>query len=280
MKRFWMIGTLGILGIVALGCSRNEAVSASTSTPGGDATSESSGSVPLVLVPAGAETLASGLAGDPEIVRLVTAFQEQGSDWESILEQLESGFELREVMPYLQQLLRTTDSEKAEWILDWISGRTSADILPALESCLGNPDEAVRLAAVNAASHVTSSSLAGFMEKAFRDQSERVRLTFFTDYEHQSEATLLRVWEKALVSPHHDVRDAGIGELELQSNHRSVEVLFSALDSPYPETRQEAQEALDFMLDRTFSNATEARQWWEQNRKRYSADLVLEVADP
>jgi len=222
------------------------------------------------------------VSGAPTLSKLqilVQSLQDPNSDWEAILDRLEAEFEIREVLPHLREVARSSDSTKVERVLDWIAGRTTEDIIPVLESCLGNPDEAVRLAAVNAASQVTTSGLVGLMEKVFRDPSAQVRLTFFNQYEHQSDAILLRVWEKALIAPHHDVRDAGIGELELQSNHRSVEVLFSALDSPYLETRAEAQAALDFMLDKEFSSGASARGWWKMNRQRFSTDLVPEAAE-
>ncbi len=207
---------------------------------------------------------------------LTDRFWKHPGEREAILERLEAEFYTRDLLPFLQELVKSGNDEWVGHAIDLLAGNTSGEILQVLESCLGHREEEVRLAAVSAASQVRTGDLPGFLEKAFRDLSPAVRLSFFHEQEGQTDALLMRVYEKALAAPHQDVRDAGMSELELMSNPRALEVLFGALDSPYAETREEARATIDFLIEQEFDSASAARAWWQANRRRFSADLVRE----
>lgn len=193
----------------------------------------------------------------------------------AILEEIEASHYGEELLAFVAKLLGLKDESLRLRAVDLLAGNTAAAILPILEGALADPSEAVRMNAVAAVAQVRDDAVVGYLGKVFEDGSENVRLAGLDVLENQTQDRKLKVLGRALQATHSDVQTAAIGTLQLESTAQSVEVLFDALDAADPEVRHEAQFSIDFLVDREFSSADEARTWWIENKDKFDRDLVL-----
>lgn len=211
-----------------------------------------------------------------ELEQLLQAFH-QTDDKDrrlDLLERIGEAFPGRELAAFAREVLALGDPDLSLAAVEMLSGNTSADILPALDDALASPSEEVRQAAAAAAGHVTNPKVVDFFGKVFDDPAEDVRLTGMSSLDEQRPAQRLNILDRALKSRHGDVQEMAIGDLQVESTRRSLEILFQALDSAVPEVREEARFVVEFLIEQEFSNASEARAWWSQNRQRFDNDLV------
>lgn len=193
----------------------------------------------------------------------------------AILEEIEASRYGEELLAFVAKLLGLKDESTRLRAVELLAGNTAAAILPILDRALADPSEAVRMSAVAAVAQVRDDAVVGYLGKVFEDASENVRLAGLDVLESQTQDRKLKVLGRALQATHSDVQTAAIGALQLESTPQSVEVLFDALDASDREVRQEAQFSIDFLVDREFSSAAEARTWWKENKEKFDRDLVL-----
>jgi hypothetical protein len=211
-----------------------------------------------------------------ELGRLIAAFRKcQNNECRfELMERIGNSYSGRELVAFAQEVLKFGDPELSLAAVEMLSGNSSVETLPVLEDALASPSVSVRQAAAAAAGHIGSPEVVEFFGKVFADPSEEVRLTGMLSLDEQRPVQRLNILDRALKSPYPDVQVAGIGDLQVDSSRRSVEVMFQALDSALPEVKEEARFVIDFLIDKEFSNAAEARAWWSQNRQRFDNDLV------
>jgi HEAT repeats len=202
-------------------------------------------------------------------------FQTQDRDRRlEILDEIAASFYGEEVIALAGRVFALGDEALNLRMVEMLAGNTSAAIIPLLETVLRDPSEQVRTSAVLAVGQVRDDSVVGYLAKVFEDESADVRLTGLNVLEEQTENRRLKVLDRALEATHPDVQSAAITALQVESTPKSVEVLFNALGAADPEVREEARFSIDFMLDKEFATADEARAWWKENKNKFDQDLA------
>lgn len=195
-----------------------------------------------------------------------------------LLDQIESQFYTRLALPLLKKILESPEEVIGSLVrdraLDLLSGNTSPEILPLLQTAARQGDEDFRARAILACAQVRSPEVIDFLSSAFLDPHSLVRLSAFDAVDHQSAEIRHRLYEKALMATHADAAVHALGELQVSASHASVPVLITGLNAPLAEVREEAAAALEFLFDTSFTNASEAALWWQNNQKNYNRDLM------
>ncbi|MCB1230800.1 MAG: HEAT repeat domain-containing protein [Verrucomicrobiae bacterium] len=210
-----------------------------------------------------------------ELQKLIADFHQYPNRRSEILEQIESDYYGKEILPLIREILGMGDESLSLQAVEALAGNTSPDVIPVLDSALKNSSEEVRLSAILAASQVRDEAFVGFIGKAFNDTAESVRLTSLDVLENQTRNNRLKIYDVAMDSAYSDVNMAAIVALEMEASPDSIEILIKGLDSPNADVRAEAQVSLEFQLDQTFDTAAQAREWWTKNRNRYDQELFL-----
>ncbi len=192
-----------------------------------------------------------------------------------ILEEIESSFYGAAVLPLVANVIALRDETLSMRALEMLAGNVSAAILPVLDSALNDQSEEVRWAAINAVTQVRDEAVVEFLVRGFEDSSADVRLAGLNVIDEQTMERKLRILARALQATHADVQMGAIDALQVEMTPRSVEVMFAALDATDPKVRELARFSIDFMVDREFSTAAEARAWWAENKRKFDSDLTL-----
>lgn len=89
----------------------------------------------------------------------------------------------------------------------------------------------------------------------------------------KDERTRRELLHVAAASEHPDVALSAIGQLSSDPRKADLALLFDFLDHPEEEVSSSARGAVEFLIDRDFPTAGEARAWWEANARSFDDEL-------
>jgi len=209
-----------------------------------------------------------------ELAELMIKLRSNSAQIDEIMDQVSGSFSLSAQAAFAREILRLGNPDLSLRAVELLSGQSSSLILPVLQDALHSSEESVRTAAAAAAGHITHPEVVDLFSQIFDDPSETVRLTGTLALDEQHPAQRLSILDRALQARHGDVQLSAVNDLQTSSSRTALEILFQALDSSVTEVRDEARFAIDFLVEKEFQSAAEARQWWKENRGRFDNDLA------
>ena len=89
----------------------------------------------------------------------------------------------------------------------------------------------------------------------------------------KDERTRRGLLREAAASEHQDVALSAIGQLSSDPRKADLAILFDFLDHPEERVSSSARGTVEFLIDRDFPTAGEARAWWEANAGSFDDEL-------
>jgi HEAT repeat protein len=147
--------------------------------------------------------------------------------------------------------------------------------LDTIEKALYSPDVQTRVSAVSSLANIRDPKVTELLVTALSDESVDVREEAFSAAEEQPQSVQMQMLETAIRLPYDDVKTYAVDTLEEFSNHKSVEILMQGLNDPDPAFREQANQSLNFLIEREFDSYEQAAAWWNENRYKYDSELFL-----
>ncbi len=175
----------------------------------------------------------------------------------------------------IQTLLASPDPRNEMLALDLLHDFDDETALPFLRLALASANPQVRATAIEFAASLHNDRERGkILEQGIIDREPFVGHTVLDQVESLPSAERSALFAMALDRAPAEIGSAVLGLLEVESTHPSVDLMIAGLESRVEATRQGAAGTLEFLFERNFANATEARQWWETHQGNYDRDLV------
>ncbi len=224
------------------------------------------------------EFTALGAAAREELTRLIARFHAAKEDRErlEVLGEIEVRCYGRGLLDLARQVFERGgySREVREQVLELLAGNVAAEILPVLELARRAGDEAQRTQALQAAARVRDEKVVDFIAGSFGDEEKNVRMVALDVARELPHGPRERLLVRAMHGARRDVALAGLAELEVSATPATLPFLFDGLAAPDAGVRDEARDALEFLLDETFTDRRAAAAWWEANRQRFDENLI------
>jgi HEAT repeat protein len=177
------------------------------------------------------------------------------------------------VIKVAQDALGDPDSEVGVAAIELLDGYDSPEILPVVEKALKVEYEETRIAALEHLSDIDSPKVGDLLSQALNDTAKDVRTTALDMLDERPDSEQLPILQKGLTSPYEDVKTQVVQKLEDRSDHKGVEMLIEGLKDTNPDFRKEVNTSLSSLIDKEFKSYQEAKDWWNQNKRKYDAEL-------
>jgi HEAT repeat protein len=177
------------------------------------------------------------------------------------------------VLKTVQDALGDPDSEVGEAAIELLDGYDSTEILPVVEKALKVEYEETRIAALEHLSGINGSKVGDLLNQALNDTAQDVRTAALDMLDERPDSEQLPILQKGLTSPYEDVKSQVVQKLEDRSDHKGVEMLIEGLKDTNPDFRKEVNTSLSSLIDKEFKSYQEAKDWWNQNKRKYDAEL-------
>ncbi|MHC4647947.1 MAG: HEAT repeat domain-containing protein [Planctomycetota bacterium] len=164
---------------------------------------------------------------------------------------------------------REVDDTKTELPEDY----GAAAVLAEIEHALADDDYQVREEAVRRLADVNYPAVRDILVRALSDDSEDVRASALEVALEHGDHISSSVMKEGISSQYADVKYDIVTELEFKADHEAVEILIEGLRDADPAFREAVNEALDFLIEKTFEDYRHARAWWAQNRQNFDSEL-------
>jgi len=152
---------------------------------------------------------------------------------------------------------------------------SSSEILTVVSRAIGSEEEETRIEAVSLLSEVHEPQAETLLNQALNDPSEDVRAAALEVVGEQIDDIQIPLLQSGIKSPCADVKNETVEILEGRDDRTAVEILIEGLNDNDAKFRKKVNEALDFMIDRSFKDYEEAKTWWSQNKNKYDNELFL-----
>lgn len=180
------------------------------------------------------------------------------------------------VIKVVQDALGDPDAEVGYAAIQLLEGYDTPEILPAIAKALKVGNEETRLGALQNLSNLSGIEdpmVGDLLGRALNDTSETVRSTALDMLEERPDSEQLPVLQKGLTSPYEDVKTQVVQKLEYRSDPKAVEILIEGLKDTNPDFRDEVSTSLFSLINKEFKSYKEAKDWWNQNKNKYDAEL-------
>ena len=177
------------------------------------------------------------------------------------------------VIKMVQDALDDPDSEVGYAAMQLLEGYNTPEILSAVAKALKVGNEETRLEALQNLSGIEDPMVGVLLSQALNDTSENVRSTAFDMFEERPDSEQISVLQNGLNSPYDDIKTQVVQKLEGRSDHKAVEILIEGLKDTNPDFRGEVNTSLSSLFDKEFKSYKEAKDWWNQNKSKYDAEL-------
>jgi len=195
-----------------------------------------------------------------------------------------SGLEFTPFDQAAPQILRALQSKDREVRLRavnlLVASKDNAAILPLLAIAQRDVDAEVRrdaLAALNNSS--LTVNLTPYLLSGAIDGDEEVRSSLVETAWSLSPGQRDEFIAQAVHSSWQDVSSSAFEMLKHESSRKTVELLLNVYATNNITQIKNANDVMDALVNQTFSNATEAAAWWQQNQGNYQDDLSLKIAN-
>ena len=179
------------------------------------------------------------------------------------------------VIKIVQDSLDDPDPEVGYAAIQLLEGYDTPEILPAIEKALDAEYEKTRMAALEDLPDIDNPMVGDLLNRALNDTSEDIRSTALDKIGERPDSEQLPILQKGLASPYEDVKTQAVQQLEDRSDHQAVEILIEGLKDANPDLHGKINASLSSMVDKEFESYQEAKDWWNQNKNKYDAELSL-----
>jgi hypothetical protein len=178
-----------------------------------------------------------------------------------------------EVIKIVEDALDDPDPEMGSAAIQLLEDYDTPEILPAIEKALKAKHKETRMAALEQLSNIDDPMVGDLLSQSLNDTSEDVRTAALDMIEERPDSEQLPALQNGLASPYEDVKTQVVQKLEDRSDHKAVEILIEGLQDTNPDFRDKVNTSLSSLIDKEFKSYQEAKDWWDQNKNKYDAEL-------